>query len=314
MDELDRRLSDALKPQRLSDERAAQMARRATARPAWRFAAAAAALLVAALGAMLLLPNGNTAEAYTVVRRLDRIEVLRGSGGQHVRDGRPFVEALAHFAAERWGPAAEGFRAAGTPDGLFYLIASLSRGGKVEEAVREGEWFLAAHPGYPAADLVRYWHAHHLRQLGRTEESKAALRELVDRHPTSDLAALAESQLADDWDAFLKAWQARDKAAARAALERLISTRPNASAVRSGDAEFYLIACVDEARAITMADEFVDRHPAHAGCDYVLYFKAVYLGRAGRTREARETCRGILANYPKSEMRPHVQALLEGLK
>ncbi len=313
MDDLDRRLSEALGAQRLSAERARTMARRAAGRPAWRFAAAAAVLIVA-FGVALLMPAGRTAEAYSVVRRLDRVEVLKGPAGEFRRDGRTFVEALAHFSAERWAEAAEAFRAVGTADGDFYRIASLSRGRRLDEAVRETERFFAAHPAYPAVDLLLYWHAHHLRELGRGEDATTALRTLIEKHPASELVALAQSQLADDWNEFLKAWSVRDKVRARAALERLIAQRPESPAVTRGDAAFYLIACVDEARAIGLADEFVRRYAAHSGCDYVLYFKAVYLARAGRKQEARETCRGILAGYPKSGMLPHVRTLMEDLK
>jgi tetratricopeptide (TPR) repeat protein len=279
----------------------------------WRIAAAAA-LVLTALGAFLLLPNGQTAEAYSVVRRLDRVEVLKGPGGEFRRDGRKLVEALALFSAERWDEAAQAFREVGSADGDFYRIASLSRGRRIEEAVRETQRFFASNPGYAAADLVLYWHAHHLRELGRGEESKAALQALIVEHPKSELVALAQSQLADDWHEFQKAWSVRDRVAARAALERLIRLRPDAPAVKGGDADFYLIGCVDEATAIALADEFVRRFPSHSGCDYVLYFKAVYLGRAGRKSEALETCRSVLAAYPKSGMAPHVRALMEGLK
>jgi len=313
MDDLDRRLSESLGGQRLPPARAEAMARRATRRPAWRFAAAAAVLVVA-LGAALLMPNGKTAEAYSVVRRLDHVEVLKGPGGEFRRDGRKLVEALALFSAGRWDEAAEAFRVVGSADGDFYRIASLSRGRKLDEAVRETARFFAAHPGYAAADLVLYWHAQHLRELGRGMESKAALQALIVEHPKSELVALAQSQLADDWNEFLKAWSVRDKVRARAALERLIALRPDAPAVKGGDAAFYLIGSVDEARAIGLADEFVRLYPAHTGCDYVLYFKAVYLGRAGRRLEALETCRAILADYPKSGMLPHVRTLMEGLK
>jgi len=349
-DDLDRRLKDALGAQRLPDDRAAAMARRAVPRPRWRWLATAAAVAIAAFGASLLfVPSEAAAESYTVVTRVDRVEVIAQPRrlpreyvvreGEFVRVGdrvygpgtkivggrasapskNAMLDGLRHFAAQRWEVAAAAFREDGSPDALFYLVAALSRAGRYEEAARVGERFLAAHPDYAAADLVRYWHAHHLRRLGRDIEARAALEELVAKHPASSLVALAKTQLgngaADLWARFQKAWDARDWDAGRAALDALIASHPQSPSVTGGHAAFYRLACVGnagaEARAIALIDDFVREHPSHGGCDYALYFKAVYQKRAGRLEEARATCRHILATYPKSGMAAAVRALLE---
>lgn len=349
-DDLDRRLKDALGGQRLPDDRAAAMARRAMPRPRWGWLATAAAVAIAAFGASLVfVPTEAAAESYTVVTRVDRVEVIAQPRklpreyvvreGEFVRvgtnvygpgtkivDGRAsapsksaMLEGLRLFAAERWDVAAAAFRENGSPDALFYLVAALSRAGRYDEAVRVGERFLVANPDYAGADLVRYWHAHHLRRLGRDDEARATLEELLAKHPTSSLVALARTQLgngaAELWRRFQQAWEKRDWNAGREALDALIATHPQSPSVAAGDAAFYRIACVGnsgaEARAIALTDDFVREHPSHGACDYALYFKAVYQKRAGRLEEARATCRHILATYPKSGMAAAVRALLE---
>jgi len=353
MDDLDRRLSDALGAQRLDDGAAARMARRAIGRPAIRWVGAAAAAALVAFAVLLALPGGAPeADAYTVVTRLDHVEVLahkrtlpddyvvpdgefvrvggRVAGpGAHVRSGRvegddrsAFLAGLQHFGAEQWSSAVEAFRAAGTPEARFYLIASLGRAHRYDEAVREAMSFLTDSPDAQGADLVRYWHAHHLRALGREEESRSALRELIERHPKSELVSLARAHLGNGaselWSRFQREWDARDYAGAAKALTQLIDEHPGSPAVNSGDADFYLIASVanagDETRAIVLTDDFVSQHPAHSGCDYALYFKAVYLRRAGRLPEAREACRRIIHDHPRSGMLSHVRELLEDLQ
>jgi outer membrane protein assembly factor BamD (BamD/ComL family) len=350
-DELDDRLRDALSSQRLPEARAAAMARRAISRPRLGWLAAAAAIaIVAFAGVLLSSPRPAAAESYTVVTRLDRVEVIarprtlepgreyvvpdgeflrigdRVYGpGTRVRDGRPvgaapgrqpMLDGLRHFAQERWERAATAFREDGSADALFYLVAALGRSRQFEQAARVGERFLVANPDHPAADLVRYWHAHHLRELARVADAQAALRELIEKHPGSALVELARAQLGDGaWSDFQRAWNERRWEAARAALDTLPPAHP---LVKGGDAAFYRIACVanagDEARAIELTEAFVRDHPSHAACDYALYFKAVYQKRAGRLDDARATCRRILDAYPRSSMMPTVRALMEELK
>lgn len=315
MDELDRRLSEALGAQRLPAERAGAMARRATQtgflRWASGFAAAAAVVVVVAVG---FLGGPVEAEAYSVVTRLDQVQVVRQRRriegdyvvppGQYVRIGNrvagpgttirngkiqdgsaaDFVEGLRHFQAERWDDAASAFAKVSSADGRFYRVAALGRGRRFEEAVAAADAYLATDGGHAGADLVRYFRAIYLRDLGRGD---AALRELRGTLK-GELGTLVEAQLG--------------------ALE----------GIDTADAAFYRIARTgnsgEETKAIALIDDFVKRWPAHSGCDYVLYFKAIYLRKAGRIDEARATCRLVLERYPDGGMGAHVRALLEDLR
>ncbi len=315
MDELDRRLSEALGAQRLPAERAEAMARRATQTRALRWAsgvaAAAAIVIVTAVG---FLGGPIEAEAYSVITRLDQVQVVRQKRriegdyvvppGQYVRignrvagpgttirngridggTGADFIEGLQHFQAERWDDAASAFATVPTADGRFYRVAALGRGRRLSEAVTAADEYLASDPAHAGADLVRFFRAIYLRDLGRGD---AALRELRGKLK-GDLAALVEAHLG--------------------VLEGM----------NEADAAFYRIAATgnrgEEAKAIELIDDFVKRWPAHSGADYALYFKAVYLQRAGRVADARATCRFVLERYPDGGMGAHVRALLENLR
>jgi tetratricopeptide (TPR) repeat protein len=337
MDDLDRLLSDALGSQRLPDHRAAAMARRATRRPIPRWiagsAAAAALLLIVAAG---FLGGPVEAQAYSVVTRLDQVHVVAqrrllpddyevtageyitinhqvAGPGSKIKNGKitsgtvasDFIIGLKHFAAEQWDEAAAALAKVATPDGRFYHVAALGRGRRLAEAVSAADAYLTTDAAHAGADLVRYFRALYLRELGKGDAALLELRGTL----KGDLADLVEAQTGSAaWERFQKAWSERHWSAALAALE----------GVKSGDAAFYRIACVanggDELRAIALTDEFVRQWPAHSACDYALYFKAVYLGRLGRVVEARAACKLVLERYPNGGMGAHTRALLEDLR
>jgi len=134
------------------------------------------------------------------------------------------------------------------------------------------------------------------------------------------IAALARVGLAQDADALLaKArdhWAAGRYQEAGDAYKQLRDDCPDHEFVRSGGAQFWLWACLDNAGrtddAIREIDAFLRDYPDHPSCGYALYFLGAAHAKLGDTAKAEEAWRRLLESYPDDPMAARARAALEG--
>jgi len=134
----------------------------------------------------------------------------------------------------------------------------------------------------------------------------------------AEVVALSASCLAADGDAVLaqarEHWAANRYQEAADAYRELRDEHPDHEFVRSGNAQFWLWACLgnagrkaDEIREI---EAFLRDYPDHRSCGYALYFLGAARSELGDAKGAEEAWKQLLERYPNDAMAPHARAAL----
>ncbi len=104
-----------------------------------------------------------------------------------------FDEAATRYRDLRDRAPEDAFVRAG--EAQFWLQASLARAGRLEESIAETRVFLEKHPTHRSCDYALYFLGLHLRELGRTEEARAAWTKVIQEHPNGGMVEHARAAL-----------------------------------------------------------------------------------------------------------------------